>query len=122
MRLRPEAQGLRIWPRWPWPDTREFSWGQKASLPYCGGAASVRNMNVMRWAGLEGNGAWRLAEAFTFAVVSIAYIWVRPLWWSWSLLIPLALVAVSFVWHSETAESLGFGLRAFLGAVAAWRW
>ena len=42
-----------------------------------------------------------------FASWSIAYIWLRPLWWSWSLLIPLALVAVSFVWHSETVESLG---------------
>jgi len=63
-----------------------------------------------------------LAEAFTFALASIAYIWLRPLWWSWSLLIPLALVVVSFVWHSETLESLGLGLRALAGAVAAWRW
>ena len=62
------------------------------------------------------------AEAFTFALASIAYIWVRPLWWSWSLLIPLALVVVSFVWHSETAESLGLSLRALVGAVVAWRW
>lgn len=51
-------------------------------------------------------------EAFAFAGVSIAHIWVRPLWWSWSLQIPLALVVVSFVWHSETAESLGFSRRA----------
>jgi 1,4-dihydroxy-2-naphthoate octaprenyltransferase len=57
---------------------------------------------------------WRLAEAFIFAFASIAYIWVRPLWWSWSLLIPLAMVVVSFVWHSETAESLGMSLRAFV--------
>jgi hypothetical protein len=64
----------------------------------------------------------RVAEAFMFTLVAIAYIWFRPLWWSWSLLIPLALVAVSFVWHSETTESLGFSLRAFVGAVAAWRW
>jgi hypothetical protein len=64
----------------------------------------------------------RVAEAFTFALVSIAYIWVRPLWWSWSLLIPLALVVVSFVWHSETLESLGLSVRALAGAVAAWRW
>jgi hypothetical protein len=64
----------------------------------------------------------RVAEAFAFSLVSIAYIWLRPLWWSWSLLIPLALVAVSFVWHSESFESLGLSLRAFAGAVAAWRW
>jgi hypothetical protein len=64
----------------------------------------------------------RVAEAFIFAIVSIAYIWLRPLWWSWSLLIPLALVMVSFVWHSETLESLGLSLRALAGAVAAWRW
>jgi len=31
-------------------------------------------------------------------------------------------VAISFVWHSETAESLGLSLRACIGAVAAWRW
>jgi hypothetical protein len=66
--------------------------------------------------------ARHIAEAFTFALVSIAYIWLRPRWWSWSLLIPLALVAVSFVWHSETAESLGLSLRALFGAVCAWRW
>ena len=65
---------------------------------------------------------WRLAEALIFALASIAYIWVRPLWWSWSLLIPLAMVVVSFVWHSETADSLGMSLRAFVGAIAAWRW
>jgi hypothetical protein len=64
----------------------------------------------------------RVAEAFTFALVSIAYIWVRPLWWSWSLLVPLALVVVSFVWHSETLESLGLSLRALAGALASWRW
>ncbi len=63
-----------------------------------------------------------LAEAFAFSLLVVAYIWVRPLWWSWSLLIPLALVVVSFVWHSETAESLGLSLRALAGAVAAWRW
>jgi hypothetical protein len=62
------------------------------------------------------------AEAFTFALASIAYIWVRPLWWSWSLLIPLALVVVSFIWHSESLESLGLSLRAFLSAAATWRW
>ncbi len=79
-------------------------------------------MVVMRWAGLQWNNVRHTAEGLTFALVAIAYIWVRPLWWSWSLLIPLALVAVSFVWHSETAESLGLSFRAFLGAVAAWRW
>jgi hypothetical protein len=63
-----------------------------------------------------------LTEAFTFSFTAVAYIWLRPLWWSWSLLIPLALVAVSFVWHSETTESLGLSLRALLDAVAAWRW
>jgi hypothetical protein len=63
-----------------------------------------------------------LAEAFVFSFLVVAYIWVRPLWWSWSLLIPLALVVVSFVWHSETVESLGLSLRALAGAVAAWRW
>jgi len=63
-----------------------------------------------------------IAEAFTFALVSIAYIWVRPLWWSWSLLIPLALVVVSFVGHSESMESLGLSLRALAGAASAWRW
>ena len=65
---------------------------------------------------------WHVAEAFSFSILVIAYIWVRPLWWSWSLLIPLALVALSFVWHSESMESLGLSLRAFLGAVVAWRW
>jgi hypothetical protein len=79
-------------------------------------------MKIMRWAAFEWRSARLIAEALTFAVTAIAYIWLRPLWWSWSLLIPLALVAVSFVWHSETAESLGLGLRAFLSAVAAWRW
>jgi hypothetical protein len=34
----------------------------------------------------------------------------------------LALVVVSFVWHSETTESLGLSLRALVGAVVAWRW
>jgi hypothetical protein len=63
-----------------------------------------------------------VAEAFTFALVSIAYIWVRPLWWSWSLLIPLALVVVSFIGHSESMESLGLSLRALAGAASAWRW
>jgi hypothetical protein len=63
-----------------------------------------------------------VAEAFTFALASIAYIWVRPLWWSWSLLIPLALVVVSFVGHSESMESLGLSLRALAGAASAWRW
>ena len=74
-------------------------------------------MEVMRW-----DRTRHIAEAFAFALVSVAYIWVRPLWWSWGLLIPLALVVVSFVWHSETFESLGFSLRAFLGALNAWRW
>ena len=77
---------------------------------------------TMRWAALQWDGARNLAEAFAFTSVAIAYIWLRPLWWSWSLLIPLALVVVSFVWHSETAESLGLSLRAFAGAVVAWRW
>ncbi len=63
-----------------------------------------------------------IAEALTFALVSIAYIWVRPLWWSWSLLVPLALVVVSFVWHSESMQSLGLSLRALAGAASAWRW
>jgi len=71
----------------------------------------------MRW-----DVARHLAEAFTFSLLVIAYIWLRPLWWSWSLLIPLGLVAVSFVWHSESAASLGLSLRAFVDAVAAWRW
>jgi hypothetical protein len=31
-------------------------------------------------------------------------------------------VSVSFVWHSESFESLGLSLRALLNAVAAWRW
>lgn len=52
----------------------------------------------------------------------IAYIWLRPLWWSWSLLIPLSLVALSFVWHAESLESLGLSARAFAGAIVAWRW
>ncbi len=64
----------------------------------------------------------RIGEAFAFSLLVIAYIWVRPLWWSWSLLIPLALVALSFIWHSETTESLGLSLRALGGAVVAWRW
>lgn len=64
----------------------------------------------------------RLAEVFAFSFLVIAYIWVRPLWWSWSLFIPLSLVGLSFFWHSETLESLGLSLRAFLGAVIAWRW
>jgi hypothetical protein len=76
----------------------------------------------MQWAALNRNGVRRVGEAFTFAIIAIAYIWVRPLWWSWSLLIPLALVVLSFAWHSETAESLGFSFGAFIGAVAAWRW
>jgi hypothetical protein len=76
----------------------------------------------MRWAALQRNDVWHLAEAFAFSFLVITYIWLRPLWWSWSLLIPLALVAVSFVWHSETFDSLGLGLRALLGAVVAWRW
>jgi hypothetical protein len=76
----------------------------------------------MRWAALQWDAARHLAEAFAFALVSIAYIWLRPLWWSWSLLIPLALVAVSFVWHSESAESLGLSLRTFADPVVAWRW
>src|SRR5579862_9559747 len=64
----------------------------------------------------------RVVEAFTFAIAAIAYIWVRPLWWSWSVLVPLALVMLSFVWHAETPASLGFSFRAFVGAIAAWRW
>jgi hypothetical protein len=63
-----------------------------------------------------------LAEAFAFSFLVVAYIWLRPLWWSWSLLIPLSLVGLSFAWHSETFESLGLSLRAFMEAVAAWRW
>jgi len=66
--------------------------------------------------------ARHLAEAFAFSFLVIAYIWLRPLWWSWSLLIPLSLVALSFLWHSETAESLGLSLRALVSAVIAWRW
>ena len=81
----------------------------------------------MQWVDIRrGSLQWRsarhLAEAFAFALVAIAYIWVRPLWWSWSLLIPLALVAVSFVWHSETWESVGLSLRTLVGAILAWRW
>jgi len=71
----------------------------------------------MRW-----DRARHVAEGVAFSVVVILYIWFRPLWWSWSLLIPLALVAVSFVWHSETAASLGFSLQASLAAIVAWRW
>jgi hypothetical protein len=71
---------------------------------------------------MEWNRTRHIAEAFTFALVSIAYIWVRPLWWSWSLLVPLALVALSFIWHAESMESLGLSLRALVGAAAAWRW
>jgi hypothetical protein len=63
-----------------------------------------------------------IAEAFAFSFLVMVYIWLRPLWWSWSLLIPLALVGLSFVWHSETMESLGLSLRALVGAVVAWRW
>jgi len=74
-------------------------------------------MEVMRW-----DRTRHLAEAFTFSLLVIAYIWLRPLWWSWSLLIPLSLVGLSFFWHSETLESLGLSLRAFVGAVVAWRW
>lgn len=65
---------------------------------------------------------WHVAEGVAFSVVVILYIWFRPLWWSWSLLIPLALVAASFVWHSETMASLGLSLKAAWGAVTAWRW
>jgi hypothetical protein len=71
----------------------------------------------MRW-----DGARHVAEAVAFSVAVILYIWFRPLWWSWSLLILLALVAVSFVWHSETAASLGLSLQASWAAIAAWRW
>ena len=71
----------------------------------------------MRW-----DRAGHVFEGVLFSLGVILYIWVRPLWWSWSLLIPLALVAVSFVWHSETAASLGLSLRAAWGAIAAWRW
>jgi hypothetical protein len=74
-------------------------------------------MKPMRW-----DRARYLAEAFAFSFLVVAYIWLRPLWWSWSLLIPLALVGLSFFWHSETWESLGLSLRAFVGAVTAWRW
>jgi hypothetical protein len=79
-------------------------------------------MKVMMWAALHWDSTRHLIEAFAFSFLVVAYIWLRPLWWSWSLLIPLTLVAVSFVWHSESFESLGFSLRAFLGAVVAWRW
>jgi hypothetical protein len=71
----------------------------------------------MRWAG-----AWHVAEGVAFSGIVILYIWFRPLWWSWSLLILLALVAASFVWHSETATSLGLSLQASWAAIAAWRW
>lgn len=74
-------------------------------------------MEVMQW-----DRARHLAEAFAFSFLVIAYIWLRPLWWSWSLLIPLSLVGLSFFWHSETFESLGLSLRDGLGAVIAWRW
>ncbi len=63
-----------------------------------------------------------VTEAFAFSFLVIAYIWFRPLWWSWSLLIPLSLVALSFFWHSETFESLGLSLRGFVSTVIAWRW
>lgn len=76
----------------------------------------------MRLAALNRDAARHLAEAFAFSFLVIAYIWLRPLWWSWSLLIPLSLVAFSFLWHSETAESLGLSLRALVSAVIAWRW
>lgn len=71
----------------------------------------------MRW-----DRTWHVAEAFAFSVLVVAYIWLRPLWWSWSLLIPLSLVGLSFFWHSETVESLGLGLRVFVDALIAWRW
>jgi hypothetical protein len=71
----------------------------------------------MRWSRIR-----HPAEAFAFSFLVIAYIWLRPLWWSWSLLIPLALVALSFFWHSETFESVGLSLRALVGAIVAWRW
>ena len=80
----------------------------------------------MRWAGLHSrlhwNDARHLAEAFAFSFLVVAYIWLRPLWWSWSLLLPLALVVLSFFWHSESMESLGLSLRTLMGALVAWRW
>src|SRR5580658_1473466 len=91
--------------------------GSKASLPYCDAPAFVHIMVIMIW-----DRTRHLAEAFAFSFLVVAYIWLRPLWWSWSLLIPLALVTVSFVWHSESFESVGLSLRAFAGAVVAWRW
>jgi len=71
----------------------------------------------MRW-----DQARHLAEAFAFSLLVVAYIWLRPHWWSWSLLIPLALVGLSFVWHSESFESLGLSLRHLVAALVAWRW
>jgi len=75
----------------------------------------------MRWE-LHWKTARHPAEAFAFSLLVVAYIWLRPLWWSWSILIPLSLVGLSFFWHNESLESLGLSLRAFLGAIFAWRW
>jgi len=52
----------------------------------------------MWWAAL---GARRVAEAFTFAITAIAYIRVRPFWWSWSLLIPLAFAVGPGYWPTQ---------------------
>lgn len=86
------------------------------------GRQECHKIVTMRREALPGTSARHVAEAFVFSFLVVAYIWLRPLWWSWSLLIPLSLVALSFAWHSETFESLGLSARTFIGAIVAWRW
>ena len=63
-----------------------------------------------------------LTEALGFTAAVAVYIWFLRTQWYWSVLVLVALVLASFIWHSETLYSLGLTGSAAVGAVAVWRW
>lgn len=55
----------------------------------------------------------QVAEALGFTLAVAIYIWFLRAQWYWSFLVLVALVLASFIWHSETLDSLG---------LSVWRW
>jgi hypothetical protein len=63
-----------------------------------------------------------VAEALGFTLAVALYIWFLRAKWPWSILVLIALVLASLIWHSETFDSLGLTVRAFVAAISSWRW
>lgn len=63
-----------------------------------------------------------MAEALGFTVAVAIYIWFIRAQWPWIIFVLAALAMASFIRHSETLDSLGLTVGAFLNAMAEWRW